>query len=476
MTRLERIGALVAAIPCLLAVAASAHGQPSLPKESIPPDVSPDVRAGIEELYDGDQGKRAEGAIRLGEIGSGAGAAVPFLVTMLGEDDNTLPDRLADEWFVPLDKPGRIAYKVAAALGKIGPAAVDPLLDALEHGSPAVRARAAYALGKIPGSQISDALFAHLGDTAWNVRDDALSALADRGDPRAFDALLAGLRDSHWIVRRTAADKLVPARDPRAIAPIDAAVRAALESEAERRKNAGVDDLGSADPAEARLETIHLHFLRSCLTALTEIHDVRAVESILAFLKLRMPVGERLMQRNLARNPPPGGPEAAVRPPESDRLLYYFKSEDPVAKGIVKFLYKIRGTYAVEPLLAALKDEDSFIRTTAAGVLGNIRDPRIVPRLIPLISDESMLVRGQAAVAMALIGDPAALDALFAALGTEDPTAQRKIASALGAIGGEKAVPRLEEAMKDPRPKVRAGASIALQTIRTGLKKAPGTR
>ncbi len=476
MTRIARILVLAAAIPCLLAVAAVAYGQPSIPREKIPADAPAEVRAAIEELYAADQGKRAEGAIRLAALGSRAGAAVPFLIAMLGEDDNVTPDRLVDEWFVPLDKLARIGYRVAEALGSMGPAAADPLVDALEHGAPAVRARAAYALGKIPGSRFSDALFGHLKDPAWNVREDALAALADRRDPRSFDALVAALRDEHWIVRRTAVDKLAVRADPGAVAPIAAAFEAELQTEAERRKKAGVDEFGSAEPREARLETIHLHFLRSCLNALTEIRDARAVEALLRALKLRMPVGEKRMQRSLAGAPPPDGPETASGAWDRERLLAFFKSDDPAAMATIRNLSKVRGSYGVPPLLDALKDEDPFMRLTVAGVLGGIRDPRIVPSLIPMLSDNSAMVRGGVAVALARIQDPAAVEPLFEALGTEEPTAHRQIAGALGVIGGTALVPRLEETLKDPRPAVRDGASIALQAIRTGLKKAPGTK
>ncbi len=478
MTRIERTLVFLAAIPFLLAAASSTNGQPSISKENIPPQAPADVRAGIERLYSAHQGERAEAATRLGEKGSRAEAAVPYLIEMLGEADNVVPDeRLeAERTFSPLDKLSRIGYKVADALGKIGPAAVDPLIDALEHGTPAVRSRAAYALGKIPGPRPSEALVRVLKDPEWGVRDNALSALADRRDPRSFEALLAGLGDDHWIVRRTAVDKLVGLRDPRAVDPIAAAFEREINKEAERRKKAGVDEFGSGEPGEARLETIHAHFLRSCLAALLEIQDPHAVETLLRALKLRMPVGERLMQRALERSRPPGGQETAAQPSDREALLAFFKAEEPVAKGILMNLFKVRKTYAVAPLLDALKDADPFIRMTAAGVLGGVRDSATVPSLIALLSDDSMMVRARAAGALAKIGDPAALDPLIQALGTENQAAQREIAGAVATLGGPEAVLRLEDAMRDPRPSVRSGASIALKLIRSGPATNPLAR
>jgi HEAT repeat protein len=55
---------------------------------------------------------------------------------------------------------------------------------------------------------------------------------------------------------------------------------------------------------------------------------------------------------------------------------------------------------AVEPLIAALKDEDVNVRWPAARALGEIKDPRAVEPLIAALKDEELHVRWPAAEAL----------------------------------------------------------------------------
>jgi len=54
----------------------------------------------------------------------------------------------------------------------------------------------------------------------------------------------------------------------------------------------------------------------------------------------------------------------------------------------------------VEPLIAALKDEDVNVRWPAARALGEIKDPRAVEPLIAALKDEELHVRWAAAEAL----------------------------------------------------------------------------
>jgi HEAT repeat protein len=70
------------------------------------------------------------------------------------------------------------------------------------------------------------------------------------------------------------------------------------------------------------------------------------------------------------------------------------------------------GEPAVNHLIAALKDEDKWVRYTAADALGNIGGPRSVDYLIPLLKDPDQDVRFVAAEALGRLGDPRAGEAL----------------------------------------------------------------
>jgi 3',5'-cyclic AMP phosphodiesterase CpdA len=61
--------------------------------------------------------------------------------------------------------------------------------------------------------------------------------------------------------------------------------------------------------------------------------------------------------------------------------------------------------WAVDALIAALKDEDSDVRKQAAVALGKFRDEAAVPALIAALNDEDSGVRKQAAKALGNIGD-----------------------------------------------------------------------
>jgi HEAT repeat protein len=70
------------------------------------------------------------------------------------------------------------------------------------------------------------------------------------------------------------------------------------------------------------------------------------------------------------------------------------------------------GKPAVDYLVAALKDEDKWIRYTAADALGNIGDSDCVDHLIGLLSDQDQDVRFATADALGRLGDPKAFNAL----------------------------------------------------------------
>ncbi len=69
---------------------------------------------------------------------------------------------------------------------------------------------------------------------------------------------------------------------------------------------------------------------------------------------------------------------------------------------------------AVEPLIAHLGDEATFVRGSAAAALGQIGDPRAVEPLIAAL--KNFVTRNSAAAALGQIGDPRAVEPLIAAL------------------------------------------------------------
>ncbi|WP_414625083.1 HEAT repeat domain-containing protein, partial [Calothrix sp. CCY 0018] len=97
-------------------------------------------------------------------------------------------------------------------------------------------------------------------------------------------------------------------------------------------------------------------------------------------------------------------------------------------------LGKIGDKAAVEPLINALQDEDSFVRSSAAEALGKIGDKAAFEPLINALQDEDLYVRRNAAEALVKIGDKAAVEPLINALQDEDSRVRWSADEALGNI------------------------------------------
>jgi HEAT repeat protein len=162
----------------------------------------------IEELeHNQDPQIRCSAADALGTIGNAE--AIPCLIGALSDGEKA------------------VRAHVAAALGKLGSAAVEPLRVPLADANWIVRYRAAEALGLIGDAEAVRPLVRALRDDVDHVRYMSAKALAHIRDPQALEPLIATLGDENEFVRRSVAAAL-------GAMPTDAA-RSALE-EALRRE------------------------------------------------------------------------------------------------------------------------------------------------------------------------------------------------------------------------------------------------
>ena len=106
-------GALVVVV--LASFAGWAGAQPAIPKDKIPADLSPDLKGLVEGLYAEDVAKRAEAAMKLGELEEKAKPAVPFLVALLA-DDKGVELKIPGADIASSTSPG---IEAAVALGRI---------------------------------------------------------------------------------------------------------------------------------------------------------------------------------------------------------------------------------------------------------------------------------------------------------------------------------------------------------------------
>jgi HEAT repeat protein len=177
-------------------------------------DAAPATAQLIQALDDPEREIRALAADTLENIGEEASPAIPKLIDRLGEDKLQR---------IVTDAPTiNVGFSAACALGEMGSEAVGPLARCLEHKNPAVRIRAAYALGWIgPEAKVATAaLIKLLEDEEEMARMAAIRAIAQIGpeakkpeaknpeDKNVIPAILKKLDDENHGVRVAAVDAL----------------------------------------------------------------------------------------------------------------------------------------------------------------------------------------------------------------------------------------------------------------------------
>ena len=334
-----------------------------------------------------------------------------------------------------------VRASAAEALVKIGAPAVEPLIAALKDKDSDVRYAAAKALGEIKDPRAVEPLIAALGDESSGVRLAAAKSLGEIKDPRAVEPLSAALKDENKYVRRAAAHALdrlgwKPEQDEIAgwywMAKCDWDKCVALGAL-------------TVEPLIAALKDTDEEVRRAAAEALGKIKDRRAVEPLSAAFKDTDKDVRQAAAVSLDR--------LGWKPEQDEIAGWYWMAKRDWDKCVAL------GSFAVEPLIAALKDTDEEVRRAAAEALDRLGwKPE---------QDESagwywMAKRywGQCVVLGALAVEP-----LIAALKHKDSDARKVAAEALGEIKDPRAVEPLIAALKDEKWDVRAAAAEALVSL-----------
>lgn len=136
------------------------------------------------------------------------------------------------------------------------------------------------------------------------------------------------------------------------------------------------------------------------------------------------------------------GDARAVEP-----LIAALKDENErVCEAAAKALKQLRAACAVELLIPALKDERWWMRKMVAEILGSIRDSRAVEPLIAMLTDKQESATA-AAMALGEIGDARAVKPLILAL--NDHNMRKVAAEALGKISDPRAMEELVAVLGD---------------------------
>jgi HEAT repeat protein len=293
---------------------------------------------------------------------------------------------------------------------------VSQQIGKLKDADPAVRQKAATALGRSKSSRAVEPLIIALNDTDPSVQDCAAIALGEIKDPRAVEPLMATFRD--------AVKNNQPTKDPYGVYSYN---------DLQTRR------LDVAKQAAEALGSLGAPALQDLMAAFRD-KDLREY-ALSGLVKMGSPAVDALA--------------AAMKDPDDD-----------VRWHAANALGDIKDTRAVEPLIEALQVKD--LQWHAARSLGEIKDTRAVEPLIAALNDKDLEFREQVALSLGQINDPRAVAPLIALLkapALKDPAlmdADRKVrsaaAAALGNIGSPEAVNFLLTAFREHNAEVIAGA------------------
>jgi len=382
----------------------------------------------LHRLKSKSQSARIAAARKLGE--SRARRAVPALLKALDDDDAAVRSAVAGALaLIPhaasaellasaleraagtklgKTETGQEEYKALAealiAQGRKAVPIVSGLLASSHHNS---RLWAAWALGRLGGTEAANALAVVLEDRRSEVRQQAAAALGEIADPTVADALVKALSHRDPDTRRAAAVALGGFNEERILSALESATKDIDE---------GVQ--------------------RAAIAALARIGTVAAA------LRLRAAVES---ERKGIR-------EAAVAAAKSPSLKPR-DAREAVALAVVRGEYAaaaIEGDAALPALRDALLSKDADRRAGAVRGLERLGSVDAIPCLVQALRDTSPAVRGSAEDALAAAGHHA-VGALAEALSSEDVGVQSHAAAALGRIGDQRAVAALAELIRRNR-------------------------
>lgn len=372
----------------VVALSACATAQTIVPKEKIPANTPPEVKGLIERLYVSNPvylARTASSLRTLGALGKDATASIPFLIGILYDDR---PLKIVTSYGemqlcspnlqVPCPisgEPTTPGLQAAAALGRFGEPALQPLLQALRTGLPSrddrkssyVQETAAYALGLMRDKRAANELLQVVNDSSGlPVRLAALTALGELGDHRATEPLLQILGGRDHGAKLTAAQALVNMGKPRPTQQLFLL----LKDEDHYTEQAAAYALGQIGVADKD-------------------------ETVIAPLILKL--GSQYVVREVAA-----------------RYLFQMAHKYNLAE--------VKDPALVDLLIANLKSQDPPVAVAAAALLGSMRIRRAVPALVETAwndrrgfgQDTDHDVSKSAGTALHFIRDAAAVDSLIA--------------------------------------------------------------
>jgi HEAT repeat protein/cyclophilin family peptidyl-prolyl cis-trans isomerase len=357
-----------------------------------------------------------------------------------------------------------IRARAARALGHIGErGSVPALLAALRDASPLVRREAAFAVGLAGDSTAAGALGARLAsETDAPTRVALVTALGYLGSRAAVRPVAASVRSSRPAERQAAALAAARLRDSTLVAPLLAVARD-TRAETRWRVAYALGRIGDARAAKA-LRTLSYDkdaMVRSfAARALGEIRDSTAAARLGALMhdpawRVRVNAAAAIGALGVAR--------------ETRTLLPHLVDPHPHVRWQVAVSLGQLGDSAAAPALAkALEDSSTGVVQGAAIALLKMRGDRAVPAIAGALDLLPSFLRGGLADALGDVAGPAALEVMLArAAQTSDPPQAAGAISALARRPEAKAksLPVIRPLLQDKDFTVVCSAAEALGAI-----------
>jgi HEAT repeat protein len=283
----------------------------------------------------------------------------------------------------------------------------DLFIGLLTHSNWHVRSVAANEVGKHGYLDAIDLLITMLNDRYVRVRLEVIGALNELGDPRAISPLIPKLNDPHKYVRSNAAESLAKFRYEPAIPLLIELLQdrewfvrtSAVEALAELKASVAVE------PIVALLKDRKEVVRRLAAEGLGKIGDPQAVIPLIEALKERQAAACSAIIAALGEI----GDQRAVKP-----LLRVLKRRSFVsgftANVHSSVIWALGKLGIIEPIIEALENERSLVRSNAALALGRLQEQRAIPFLVKTLNDPECWghgrypVRDAAAKALAQLG------------------------------------------------------------------------
>jgi HEAT repeat protein len=135
-------------------------------------------------------------------------------------------------------------------------------------------------------------------------------------------------------------------------------------------------------------------------------------------------------------------------------------------RAAIEALSQMGDDRVLKPLILALKDADASVRVAAVEALGRLRELRALEPLVQCLKDREAQVRATTVVTLGKLGDASITDRLVAGLKDSNWSVRKGAVEALGLLKAGSAVEAMTGLLKDPDHDVRETAIHALAQIR----------